>query len=114
MEEAGQIKTVTGDEEILPGIRVIHTPAHTEGGLTVLIDTSQGLAAITGFCVIMENFYPPKEITAMEMDVIPPGTHVNAYEAYDIMLKVRDMAEILLPLHEPKFASIDTIPGEKG
>jgi len=32
----------------------------------------------------MENFYPPKEITAMEMDVIPPGTHVNAYEAYDI------------------------------
>ncbi|PXF58825.1 MAG: MBL fold metallo-hydrolase [Deltaproteobacteria bacterium] len=113
VEEAGQIKTVTGGEEILPGIRVIHTPAHTEGGLTILIDTSQGLAAITGFCVIMENFYPPKEITAMEMDVIPPGTHVNAYEAYDIMLKVRDMAEILLPLHEPKFASINTIPEEK-
>ncbi len=112
-EEAGQIKTVTGGEEILPGIRVIHTPAHTEGGLTVLIDTSQGLAAITGFCVIMENFYPPREITAMEMDVIPPGTHVNAYEAYDIMLKVRDMAEILLPLHEPDFASVDTIPAGK-
>jgi hypothetical protein len=46
----------------------------------------------------------------MEMEVIPPGTHVNAYEAYDIMLKVRDMAEILLPLHEPGFASVDTIP----
>jgi len=113
VEEAGQIKTLTGDEEILPGIRVIHTPAHTEGGLTVLIDTSQGKAAITGFCIIMENFYPPKEITAMEMDVIPPGTHVNVYEAYDIVLKVRDMADILLPLHEPKFASIDTIPEGK-
>jgi hypothetical protein len=46
----------------------------------------------------------------MEMDVIPPGTHVNVYEAYDIVLKVRDMADILLPLHEPKFASVDTIP----
>ena len=113
VEEAGQIKTVTGDEEILPGISVIHTPAHTEGGLTVLIDTAQGKAAITGFCIIMENFYPPKEITAMEMDVIPPGTHVNVYEAYDIVLRVRDMADILLPLHEPKFASIDTIPEEK-
>jgi glyoxylase-like metal-dependent hydrolase (beta-lactamase superfamily II) len=110
VEENGQIKTITGDQEIVPGIEVIHTPAHTEGGMTVLINTSQGKAAITGFCVIMENFFPPKEIKAMDMDVIPPGTHVNAYEAYDIMLKVKDKADILLPLHEPEFASIDTIP----
>jgi hypothetical protein len=26
------------------------------------------------------------------------------------VLRVRDMADILLPLHEPKFASVDTIP----
>ena len=68
-----------------------------------------GQAAITGFCVINENFNPPAPIKAMEMDVIPPGTPVNVYESYDIMLKVKDMAEILLPLHEPEFASIDTI-----
>jgi N-acyl homoserine lactone hydrolase len=48
----------------------------------------------------MENFYPPKEIKAMEMDVIPPGTHINTYESYDIMLKIK----------EPKFASIEEIP----
>ena len=46
----------------------------------------------------------------MEMEVIPPGTVVNAYEAYDIMVKVKHMADILLPLHEPEFASVDTIP----
>jgi len=44
------------------------------------------------------------------MDVIPPGTHVNVYEAYDIMLKVKKSADILIPLHEPRFASVDTIP----
>jgi N-acyl homoserine lactone hydrolase len=44
------------------------------------------------------------------MEVIPPGTHVNVYEAYDIVLSVRDMADILIPLHEPKFASVETIP----
>ncbi len=110
VEKNGQIKTLTGDAEILSGINVIHTPAHTEGGLTVIVDTAQGKAVITGFCVIMENFNPPPKIRAMEMDVIPPGTHVNVYEAYDIVLKVRDMADILIPLHEPKFASIDTIP----
>ncbi len=110
IEKNNQIITVRGDMEIVPGIQVIHTPAHTEGGLTVLIETSQGKAVITGFCVIMENFNPPPRIRALEMDVIPPGTVINPYEAYDIMLKVRDIADILLPLHEPQFASIETIP----
>lgn len=106
----GQIKTLAGDAEILPGINVIHTPAHTDGGLSVAVNTEQGKAVITGFCVIMENFNPPSKIRAMEMEVIPPGTIINPYEAYDIMLRVRDMADILIPLHEPKFASVDTIP----
>jgi len=74
------------------------------------VNTAQGKAAITGFCTILENFYPPLKIKALEMEVIPPGTHVNVYDAYDIVLKVRDMADILLPLHEPKFAAVDTIP----
>ena len=111
VEENGQIRRIAGDAEILPGIEVIHTPAHTEGGLTVLVETEAGKAAITGFCVIRENLYPPKQITAMEMEVIPPGTHVNSYEAYDILVRVKSMAQILLPLHEPGFASIETVPG---
>lgn len=110
VEENGQIKTVNGDTEILPGIRVVHTPVHTDGGLTVVIETAGGKAFITGFCVIKENFDPPKDIKAMEMDVIPPGTHVNVYESYDIMVQIQDMADILLPLHEPTYASINTIP----
>ena len=110
VELNGQIKPLDGDTEIVPGIRAVHTPAHTEGGLSLFIDTPGGQAAITGFCVINDNFHPPVEIKAMEMDVIPPGTHVNVYEAYDIMMKIRDAADILLPLHEPEFASKDTIP----
>jgi N-acyl homoserine lactone hydrolase len=110
VEENGQIRKISGDAEILPGIEVVHTPAHTEGGLTVLVETAAGKAAVTGFCVIQENLYPPKQITAMEMEVIPPGTHVNVYEAYDILVKVKSMARILLPLHEPRFAAIETLP----
>jgi len=110
VEENGQIRRIYNDTEILPGIRAVHTPVHTDGGLTIFIDTAAGKAAITGFCVINENFNPPAPIKAMEMDVIPPGTSVNVYKSYDIMLKIKDMAEILLPLHEPEFASLDTIP----
>ena len=105
VEENGQIRLVEKDMELLPGVRVSHTPAHTKGGLTVYVDTKDGVAAITGFCVIDENFNPPKAITAMEMAVIPPGTCVNTYEAYDIMMKVKQTADIVLPLHEPKFAT---------
>lgn len=109
VEENGQIRTITRDADILPGISVIHTPAHTPGGLSVIIETGKGSALITGFCTIDENFHPPKEIRAMEMAVIPPGTHVNVYEAYDIMLKVKEMADILIPLHEPRFAAMGGI-----
>ena len=105
----GQIDVVTGDAQIADGIRVMHTPAHTAGGLTVFIDAPEGTAAITGFCVIDENFNPPPEIKGMEMDVIPPGTHVNVYEAYQIMKKVQEQADILIPLHEPRFAGIPEI-----
>ena len=110
VEENGQVRSVAGDMEIVSGIEVIHTPVHTDGGLSVAIDTAEGKAVITGFCVIMENFDPPIEIKAMEMDVIPPGTHVNTYEAYDIMMKIKEMADILLPLHEPAFAGVKEIP----
>ena len=110
IEENGQIQVVTQDQKILPGISVIHTPVHTDGGLTVLIETSKGKAVITGFCVILENFYPPKEIIAMGMEVIPPGTLINTYESYDTMLEIKKIADILLPLHEPEFASVDEIP----
>ncbi|MCA1945402.1 MAG: N-acyl homoserine lactonase family protein [Desulfovibrio sp.] len=109
VEERGQIRLVQGDGELLPGIRVMHTPAHTEGGLSVLVDTAQGVAAITGCCTILENFDPPPAVRGMELEVIPPGTCVNPYTAYDAMLKVRDVADILLPLHEPAFARLARI-----
>lgn len=110
VEENGQIRTLAQDTEIVSGIRCIHTPVHTDGGMSVVIDTEKGKAVITGFCVIKENFDPPKEVRAMEMEVIPPGTVVNTWDAYDIMIRIRDMADILLPLHEPEFASIKTVP----
>lgn len=105
VEENGQVRTVEKDCELFSGIKLAHTPAHTPGGMSVLVNTLQGVALITGFCVIRENFEPPMQIRAMEMEVIPPGTHVNVYDAYDIMLSIRKKADIVLPLHEPAFAS---------
>jgi glyoxylase-like metal-dependent hydrolase (beta-lactamase superfamily II) len=109
IRDRDQIEVVREDGELLPGISVLHTPAHTPGGMTVFVDTERGRAAITGFCVIRENFEPPVQVRAMEMEVIPPGTNINTYEAYDMMLKIRDMADYIIPLHEPEFAAVETV-----
>ena len=45
----------------------------------------------------------------MEMEVIAPGTLVDSYQAYDRMLDIKKRADILIPLHEPRFAGMDTI-----
>jgi glyoxylase-like metal-dependent hydrolase (beta-lactamase superfamily II) len=110
IEKNGQIKVLSEDCEILPGIRMLHAPAHTPGGMSILIHTEKGDVLITGFCIINENINPPPKIRAMEMEVIPPGTLVNSYDAYDIILKTKKLADIIIPLHEPQFASTDTIP----
>ena len=89
---------------------MIHTPAHTSGGLSVAVNTAKGKAIITGCCTTMENFYPPPAITSMEMEVIPPGVHTDAYQAYNTLLKLKGMADILLPIHDPRFVAVDTIP----
>lgn len=104
IEEAGQIRPVSKDMELLPGITLMHTPIHTPGGMTVFVNSARGKTAITGFCLLRENFEPPVQIRAMEMEVIPPGTNINSYEAYDTMLKVKEMADFIIPLHEPEFA----------
>ncbi len=110
IEERGQIEFVREDMEIVPGIRVLHTPAHTEGGMSVLIKTENGNAIITGFCTILENFEPPPRAKGQGLEVIPPGTHLNVKQSYDIVLKIRNMADIILPLHEPGFSNMETIP----
>ena len=37
IEQNGQIQVIKQDCEIVPGISVMHTPAHTPGGLTIFI-----------------------------------------------------------------------------
>jgi len=110
VEENGQVITLSEDTEVVPGITMIHTPAHTPGGMSVKIETDKGSVLICGFCTILENIYPPVEVKAMEMEVIPPGTHTDANEAYDILVRAKDMADHILPLHEPKWAGMETVP----
>ncbi len=104
-----------GRQEILPGIEVIPAPGHTPGCQAVSINTAKGRAVITGFCCVKENFYPAEDVRARGgplsgSSVLIPGIHSDARQAYESMLKIKDMADILLPVHEPEIMEMDVIP----
>ena len=72
IEENNQIQVIEEDCEIAPGISVMHTPVHTKGGLSVIIETENGKAVITGFGVIKENCFPPNEIKNDNSEPVRP------------------------------------------
>ncbi len=101
--DENEVVLVEGDTEIVPGVRVMLTPGHTVGGQSVVVDTAKGKAVITGFCCNDQNFPATGPI-------VPPGVHLNLLEAYDSAHKVKEAADILIPLHDLAVGRQRTIP----
>jgi len=98
-----EVVLVAGDQEIVEGIQVLLTPGHTVGGQSVVVNTSGGKAVITGFCCNEQNF-------PASGPVVAPGVHINAIEAYESARRVREVADILLPLHDLSLGRRRRIP----
>lgn len=99
---------IDGDYELLPGIELLLVPGHSAGCQAVAINTDRGKAIITGFCSIQENFNPPASLKD-HVPAICPGIHLNAAQAYESLLRVKQQADIILPVHEPSLISIKYI-----
>ena len=104
-----KFNVVNGETEVVPGIRVIPAPGHTPGTQAVAIETDKGLAVISGFCAQNCNFEIPDEMKAVH-PLFTPGIHANALQAFDSAVKIKGMADILIPQHEPTFAEMERIP----
>jgi len=101
-------ETIEGDYEIEEGLNLLSTPGHTPGGQSVVVNTAKGKALISCMCVIDDNYNPThiKETLA----VIAPATHTNLIQAYESVLKIKQAADIIIPVHEIRFAFMDRIP----
>ena len=100
---------VRGHCEVASGIHLIPSPGHTPGCQSVAVNTDKGKAIITGFCCMKANFDPPEELKPI-MPVITPGIHLNPVEGFESALRVKEMADILIPLHDPSFMEVKSIP----
>ena len=107
-----KFQLVRGDTEIVDGIKVLLTPGHTPGSQSVAIETTKGTAIIAGFCCVRETF----EVSPDDMQAIPgwlvytPGIHTDALAAFDNAVKIKGLADILVPNHEPELVEIEKIP----
>lgn len=101
--EGLNIKTLKGDAKIVDGIEVLFTPGHTPGGQSVVVETSMGKAIITGLCCNSENF-------PSGGGVVTPGVHIDAIQAYDSMVRIRESADILIPIHDLDIGRKKSIP----
>jgi glyoxylase-like metal-dependent hydrolase (beta-lactamase superfamily II) len=94
---------IEGDARILDGIEVILSPGHSVGGQSVAVNTAKGRAVITGFCCNGKNFPAAGPAVA-------PGVHIDLTEAYDSIQKIKETADILIPLHDLAIGRMNTIP----
>ena len=104
-----RFRLITGDKEVLPGIKVYHVPGHSPGTQAVTVETNQGTAVISGACVIKDNFFPPEKMRT-KWPVIAPGVHCNSLQAFDSLLKVKSLGEIIIPQHDIEYAQMKRIP----
>ena len=100
-------EVISGDTKICDEVSVISTPGHTPGGQSVTIKTTQGIAIISGLCTVRDNFEPPPPVT---LPVITPAIHTNTIDAYDSLLRIKEMADIVVPNHDPKYSQKSSIP----
>jgi N-acyl homoserine lactone hydrolase len=101
-------EVIEGDKKIVEGIKVLLTPGHTPGTQSVAIETAKGLAVIFGACTVMENFYPTEAIKG-KWPLIVSGILYNPIEAYDSMVRIKEMAQIIIPIHAADFINKEAI-----
>ena len=102
-------ETIEGEKEIIEGIRVVPSPGHTPGGQSVLIDTKMGKLAIPGFCCIQENFDPPEPINQF-LPFLIHEVHTDPMQAFNSGIKLKEIADIIIPVHEPEIAKKESLP----
>jgi len=85
------LRTVSGEHELAPGLRLVRAPGHTPGSQALVVDTQHGSFAIAGDAVCTYD--------NIDRD-LPPGYHVDVDDCMDTLDALRGAADYLLPSHD--------------
>lgn len=80
---------VRGEIRICDGVRLVHTPGHTEGSMSVFVDAERRYA-LAGDAIPLEENY---------RRMVPPRVNVNGTESVKSIKKITDYADVVVPGH---------------
>ncbi|MFB3921070.1 MAG: hypothetical protein ACE145_05075 [Terriglobia bacterium] len=92
VESPEKLQLLEDEEEILPGIRAIWVGAHHRSSMAYLIETSEGVVAVTDCCFKYGNIEHNHPLGIMES--LPEC--LAAYE------RLRRVADVVIPLYDPE------------
>jgi len=92
--EAERIVEVGEGHEIEPGVRILHTPGHSVGSISVAVDTDEGTAVVTGDVL----HYASAALTRKN-----PIVFWSEEEATASIDRLVDMADVIYPGHDRPF-----------
>ena len=81
-------RSVHDGEEIFPGIRILHTPGHTAGSISVLVENER--------CVITGDAIPTEDNLLKNL---PPGISVDRDLAMASMQRILSIADSVVLGH---------------
>lgn len=102
--EGGELASESG-VEIWEGVRLVHTPGHTPGSISVMVEVGE-MYAIAGDAI-------PTEDNARKW--VPPGHHHDRRKAMASMEMLIDAADVVVPGHGPAFRTAPyKVKGRRG
>lgn len=84
--------------EVEPGIRIMHTPGHSPGSITVMVETDDGLSAVTGDVLHSSNVALTRR---------NPRVFWNEKEATRSIDRILAQADIIYPGHDRPFRVVN-------
>lgn len=111
--EKADVELLRGDRRIEAGLRVLHTPGHTPGSQTVLVDTRKGVYALCGDTVPMFHNWFPSDArfgTRVGWPRIPPGGHTDLRAWFESVRKIERSGSTIIPSHDPRLEDGKSIP----
>ena len=105
--EGIRFNLVSGETEIMPGVRVFETPGHSVGHQAVEVDTAAGKYICCGDAVfIMDNIKPIEQI---HYNITPPNRFSDIVATWKSIEKIKDRAECadkILTCHDREMLEI--------
>jgi len=94
--EGGDL-TLDREVELWEGVRLIHTPGHTPGSISLIVEADEAYALVGDAIPTVDN----------ARKWVPPGLHYDRAKAMDSMSRLIGMADVIVPGHGPPFRAAE-------